>query len=66
MRGTARTPYYDTLPAARYPVLTSIAPVMTGPDADDRFEFGLNVIIAELEAASAAEAAAKEDSRICG
>jgi hypothetical protein len=30
---------------------------MTGADADDRFEFGLNAIIAGFEAASAAEAA---------
>ena len=36
---------------------------MTGADADDRFEFGLNVIIAGLEAASAAEAAAEGDQR---
>jgi Tetracyclin repressor-like, C-terminal domain len=44
-------------PPGRYPVLTAIAPDMTGVDADDRFEFGLNVLIAGLEAASAAEKA---------
>ncbi len=49
--------FYAGLPAGRYPVLTAIAPLMTGPDADDRFEFGLNVLIAGLEAASTAEAA---------
>jgi hypothetical protein len=33
---------------------------MTGAAADDRFEFGLNAIIAGFEAASAAEAAADQ------
>jgi hypothetical protein len=33
---------------------------MTGADADARFEFGLNVIIAGFEAATAAEAAAEQ------
>jgi Tetracyclin repressor-like, C-terminal domain len=47
--------FYASLPRDRYPVLTSVAPDMTGADADDRFEFGLSVIIAGLEAASAAE-----------
>jgi AcrR family transcriptional regulator len=47
--------FYAALPPARYPVLTAIAQDMTGPDADDRFEFGLNVLIAGLEAASAAD-----------
>ena len=50
--------FYASLPPDRYPVLTSVAPDMTGADADDRFEFGLNVLIAGFEAASAAEAAA--------
>ncbi len=47
--------FYASLPRDRYPVLTSLAPDMTGVDADDRFEFGLSVLIAGLEAASAAE-----------
>jgi hypothetical protein len=50
--------FYATLPPDRYPVLSAIAPAMTGAAADDRFEFGLNVLIAGFEAASAAEAAA--------
>jgi AcrR family transcriptional regulator len=50
--------FYATLPPGRYPVLTAIAPYMTGADADDRFEFGLNALLAGFEAASAAEAAA--------
>jgi len=49
--------FFSTLSADRYPVLTALAPHMTGPDGDDRFEFGLNVLIAGLEAVSAAEAA---------
>ena len=52
--------FYASLPADRYPVLTSIAPAMTGPDGDERFEFGLNLLIAGLEAASAAEKARAE------
>ena len=50
--------FYATLPPSRYPVLTAVAPYMTGADADARFEFGLDVIIAGFEAATAAEAAA--------
>lgn len=48
--------FYASLPPDRYPVLAAIAPAMTGADGDERFEFGLNVLIAGLEAASAAEA----------
>jgi Tetracyclin repressor-like, C-terminal domain len=51
-------PFFASLPADRYPVLTAIAPDMTGAADDERFEFGLNVLIAGLEAASAAEKAA--------
>jgi len=49
--------FYAALPPDRYPVLTSVAPDMTGADGDERFEFGLDVLIAGLEAASAAEKA---------
>jgi AcrR family transcriptional regulator len=52
--------FYASLPPGRYPVLTAVAPDMTGPDADERFEFGLNVLIAGLEAASAAEQASQQ------
>ena len=41
-------------------VLTAIAPAMTGADGDERFEFGLNVLIAGLEAASAADKAGRQ------
>jgi TetR/AcrR family tetracycline transcriptional repressor len=52
--------FYATLPPGRYPVLTAIAPYMTGAGAEDRFEFGLNAILTGFEAASAAEAAADQ------
>jgi len=52
--------FYASLPPGRYPVLTAIAPDMTGADGDERFEFGLNVLIAGLEAASAADKAGRQ------
>jgi AcrR family transcriptional regulator len=45
--------FYQRLPAGRFPVLASVADDLTRPDADERFEFGLDVLIAGLEAASA-------------
>jgi hypothetical protein len=45
--------FYMRLPADRFPVLASVADDMTGPDGDERFEFGLDVLIAGLEAVSA-------------
>jgi AcrR family transcriptional regulator len=45
--------FYLRLPADRFPVLASIADDVTGPDGDERFEFGLDVLIAGLEAVSA-------------
>jgi AcrR family transcriptional regulator len=45
--------FYMALPAERFPVLASIGPEMTGFDADERFEFGLNVLVAGLEAVDA-------------
>lgn len=47
--------FYEALPAARFPVLASIAPQLTGPDGDARFQFGINAMIAGLEAMSAAD-----------
>jgi AcrR family transcriptional regulator len=52
--------FYASLPPGRYPVLTAIAPDMTGADGDERFEFGLNVLIAGLEAASATDRAGRQ------
>ncbi len=45
--------FYLRLPADRFPVLASVAEEMTGPDGEERFEFGLDVLIAGLEAVSA-------------
>lgn len=43
-------------------MLTAIAPDMTGADGEERFEFGLDVLIAGLEAASAADKAGRQQS----
>lgn len=47
--------FYAALPKDRFPVLTSIAPVMFEHDGEARFEFGLDLLISGMEAASAAE-----------
>lgn len=44
---------FDALPAASYPLMASHADVMTSGDGDERFEFGLDVLLAGLEAVSA-------------
>lgn len=44
--------FFETLPADRFPVLTSLAGPLTGPEGDERFDFGLEVILAGLEAVS--------------
>ncbi len=45
--------FYMRLPADRFPVLASVVDDMTGPDGEERFEFGLDVLIAGLESVSA-------------
>jgi AcrR family transcriptional regulator len=42
--------YYSSLPAQQYPVLASIADDMTAFDGDDRLRFGVDALIAGLEA----------------
>lgn len=42
--------FYASLPTDRFPALASVAPDMTGHDGDERFAFGLEVMIAGLEA----------------
>ena len=42
--------FYVALPADQFPVLSSVAPDMTGHDPDERFEFGIEVMISGLEA----------------
>jgi AcrR family transcriptional regulator len=44
--------FYMRLPAGSFPVLASVVDDITGPDGDERFEFGLDVLIAGLEAVS--------------
>ncbi|MBZ5737059.1 TetR/AcrR family transcriptional regulator [Nocardioides mangrovi] len=42
----------ESLPAAEFPLVTSRAGVMTAGDGDDRFEFGVAVLVAGLAAVS--------------
>jgi AcrR family transcriptional regulator len=49
--------FFAALPPDRFPVLTSLIGPLTGPDGEERFDFGLDVILAGLEAVSAREAA---------
>jgi hypothetical protein len=44
--------FFESLPADRYPLLTSLAAVMTQGDGDQRFEFALDVLVSGLAAAS--------------
>jgi AcrR family transcriptional regulator len=41
--------FYAALPVDRFPVLTAVAPDMFGHEADERFEFGIRVLLAGLE-----------------
>jgi AcrR family transcriptional regulator len=50
--------FFSALPADRFPVLASLVGPLTGPDGAERFDFGLEVLIAGLEAVSARDAAA--------
>ncbi|HUA70445.1 MAG TPA: TetR/AcrR family transcriptional regulator [Solirubrobacteraceae bacterium] len=45
--------FYMRLPADRFPVLASAVDDIVGADGDERFEFGLDVLIAGLEAVNA-------------
>jgi AcrR family transcriptional regulator len=51
--------FYAAMPPDRFPVLTSIAPAMFDHGEEERFKFGLDVLIAGMEAVSAAERAAE-------
>jgi hypothetical protein len=44
---------FSALPPAIYPTLSSYADVMTAGDGPERFEFGIDVLLAGLEAVSA-------------
>jgi AcrR family transcriptional regulator len=45
--------YFDSLPGDRFPILSSMAGVMTAGSGDDRFEFGLDVLVAGLRSLAA-------------
>ena len=47
--------FYDALPADAFPALASISADLSGADDDERFRFGMDMIIAGLEALSAAQ-----------
>jgi AcrR family transcriptional regulator len=44
--------FFESLPADRYPLLTSLAGIMTTGGGDERFEFGLDVLVGGLAAVS--------------
>jgi AcrR family transcriptional regulator len=46
------TAYFQSLPPDLYPLVSSMATVLTNGDGNDRFEFGLDVILAGLAAVS--------------
>jgi AcrR family transcriptional regulator len=42
--------YFRSLPPELFPVITAMAPYLTGPSGELRFEFGLGVLVAGLDA----------------
>jgi AcrR family transcriptional regulator len=44
--------FFRSVPADRYPTIASLAPDMTGHDSDERFAFGLDILLSGFEAAS--------------
>ena len=42
--------YLSTLPSDRFPNITALGPVMTAGDTEDRFEFGLDLLVRGLAA----------------
>ncbi len=49
--------FFGALPAGQYPVLSSLAGSMSGPDGDERFAFGISALLAGIEAISDRERA---------
>jgi AcrR family transcriptional regulator len=45
--------YMESLPVDQFPLMSSLARVMTNGDGEQRFEFGLSVLVAGLKAVSA-------------
>jgi hypothetical protein len=52
MPALGRYEYFTSLPPDRFPHLAAHALVMTTGDGEDRFEFGLDVIVAGIEIVS--------------
>jgi AcrR family transcriptional regulator len=44
--------FFRAVPADRYPTIASLAPEMTSHDSDERFAFGLDILLSGFEAAS--------------
>jgi AcrR family transcriptional regulator len=53
--------FFESLPPDRFPNLTANADVLTSGNGDERFEFGLSVLVAGLEAVSNSWPDAKPD-----
>ena len=51
--GEELTAYFASLPPERYPFMTALSAVMSTGDGDERFEFGLDVLVSGLASASA-------------
>jgi tetracycline repressor-like protein len=47
--------FYDRLPPDRFPALARVAPAMTGHGEEERFEFGLDLLIAGMETVGRSE-----------
>jgi hypothetical protein len=54
--------FFESLPPDRFPNLTANADVLTIGNGDERFEFGLSVLVAGLEAVSTSWPDAKPDA----
>jgi AcrR family transcriptional regulator len=54
--------FFQSLPAEQFPHLTANADVLTTGDRDERFEFGMSVLVAGLEAVSASWPSGKPTS----
>ena len=47
--------YYRSLPPDAFPTITALADDLTAGDADERFEFALELLVRGLEAMASAE-----------
>jgi AcrR family transcriptional regulator len=51
--------FYAALPPDRFPILTALAPIMFDNGEEERFDFGIDILVSGMAAASAAELADK-------